>query len=187
VDGLRNRQTGGTALSPRQTWVLDSMPGLVEGDAHMAEQTLAALRTLPQPVPSRKWLQEYMAPRGFSDVLINWIGTNLVPQPGSKPGVGPLVWGFSIEGCADMYNSYSSTCMWDVIKGTSTNTPVDLVRAEKCIPWDVEGEENLAEALSQNSEAFRAHVLPKAGHWVQMDNPTGLVEIMKPSFLRLCT
>jgi hypothetical protein len=41
-------------------------------------------------------------------MVIDWVGTNLVEAPGSKPGEGPLVWAFDVDGCAQMYESYAS-------------------------------------------------------------------------------
>jgi pimeloyl-ACP methyl ester carboxylesterase len=36
--------------------------------------------------------------------------------------------------------------------------------------------------VAAKSPSVRVHLLPKSGHWVQMDNPKGLIEIMAPSF-----
>jgi hypothetical protein len=33
---------------PHCTWVLDSMPGIVDGDPHNAKETIATLKKLPQ-------------------------------------------------------------------------------------------------------------------------------------------
>ena len=60
-----------------------------------------------QSVPSRKWLSDHMKERGFPKLVIDWVGTNLVEAPGAKPGTGPLVWAFNVDGCADMYASYA--------------------------------------------------------------------------------
>lgn len=37
-------------------------------------------------------------------------------------------------------------------------------------------------AKLQAAGSVRTHVLEKAGHWVQMDNPSGLAKLMAPSF-----
>mmetsp|Transcript_46246 Transcript_46246/g.77097 ORF Transcript_46246/g.77097 Transcript_46246/m.77097 type:complete len:357 (+) Transcript_46246:29-1099(+) len=165
---------------PRTTWVLDSMPSVVHGDPHTARQTIDTLKKLPQPVPSRQWLGDYMRERGFAPLVIDWVATNLVEAVGEKPG-GSLVWAFNVDGCEDMYNSYADNCMWEVLETPAAHSRVEIVRAEKSLPWPQDVEKKMHEVAAK-SPSVRVHLLPKSGHWVQMDNPKGLIEIMAPSF-----
>jgi len=177
------RTTSGTPAAPSATWVLDSMPGLVSGDPHSASLTLKTLRELPQPVPSRKWLVEYMEPKGYARATIDWVGTNLVPVPGAKAGNGPFIWAFDIEGCADMYNSYGSTCLWHVLEDSGHE--LHFLRAEKTAAvWSMEDDSRLSEAEIMNKH-LNTHLLEKAGHWVQVENPMGLIDLIAPRMMKL--
>lgn len=171
---------------PRQTWVMDSMPGTVGGDPHNAKETLETLRKLPQPVPSRKWLGEYMQGKGFPKLVTDWVGTNLVEMPGSKPGIGPLVWAFNVEGCAEMYASYADNCMWKVLEAPPRDIHIDVVRAEKSLPWPQEIEDRLS-MVGASGFNVGIHTLDKSGHWIQMDNPSGLCNMLAPTFSRSYT
>lgn len=61
---------------------------------------------------------------------------------------------------------------------------INFVRAENSDRWEpdtVQRLESLAARERDGSEGKVAvHVLPKAGHWVHVDNPKGLVQIMAP-------
>lgn len=38
-------------------------------------------------------------------------------------------------------------------------------------------------AKTGNGGTLKTHVLPNAGHWVHVDNPHGLLDMMLPSFV----
>lgn len=38
-------------------------------------------------------------------------------------------------------------------------------------------------AKTGNGGMLKTHVLPNAGHWVHVDNPHGLMDMMLPSFV----
>lgn len=65
------------------------------------------------------------------------------------------------------------------------------MRAENSDRWDpdvVQQLECLASREADGSEGkVSLHVLPKSGHWVHVDNPKGLLEIVAPKISSLAT
>ena len=61
---------------------------------------------------------------------------------------------------------------------------IDIVRAEKSNRWDpdvIQRLESLAARERGGSEGkISVHILPNAGHWVHVDNPKGLLDIVAP-------
>lgn len=63
--------------------------------------------------------------------------------------------------------------------------------AEKSDRWDrdvIQRLESLSSRRGDESEGkFSLHVLPNSGHWVHVDNPKGLLEIVAPKIVSLST
>ena len=63
------------------------------------------------------------------------------------------------------------------ILGT-TDRPIHLVRAEKNLRWT----QSMIDELEQLSPNTTVHLLENAGHWVHVDNPSGLQQLLSPYF-----
>ncbi|XP_058193363.1 uncharacterized protein LOC131310390 [Rhododendron vialii] len=120
---------------------------------------------------------------GFSKSLSEWIGSNL------KKSGEHETWAFNLEGAVDMFNSYRETDYWPLLEHPPKWMDVSIVRAEKSDRWDtdvIQRLESLANRRVDESEGkFSVHVLPNSGHWVHVDNPKGLLEIMAPRIASL--
>lgn len=73
---------------------------------------------------------------------------------------------------------------WPLLEHPSKGMEIDIVRAEKSDRWDPDTIQQL-EGLSsgrvdETNGKVSVHVLPNAGHWVHVDNPKGLLEILAP-------
>ncbi|PKA46148.1 hypothetical protein AXF42_Ash015439 [Apostasia shenzhenica] len=175
---------GESAILPKQLWVLDSVPGKVNSDESdgEVEKVLNTLRGLPTSIPSRKWLVDHMIGLGFSKSLSEWIGSNL------KKSGDEVTWAFNLQAAIDMFNSYRETSYWHLLEHPLNGLEIAIVRAENSDRWHPHVLEEL-ESLSKRERTAEegkvsVHVLPKSGHWVHVDNPKGLLEIMVPNFLR---
>jgi len=64
-----------------------------------------------------------------------------------------------------------------------------ILRAEKSDRWDQDAIERIQKLASvRGSDTLGKvsfYVLPNAGHWVHVDNPKGLLEIMAPKIASL--
>ncbi|KAL9428131.1 hypothetical protein AB3S75_030178 [Citrus x aurantiifolia] len=171
---------GQSVALPKQLWVLDSVPGEVktENSEGEVEKVLQTLQSLPSSIPSRKWLVNHMMELGFSKSLSEWIGTNL-KKSGERE-----TWAFNLDGAVQMFDSYREMSYWPLLEHPPQGMEIAIVRAEKSDRWDpdvIQRLEGLANRQGDGSEGkVSLHVLPNAGHWVHVDNPKGLLEIVAP-------
>ncbi|THG14282.1 hypothetical protein TEA_021867 [Camellia sinensis var. sinensis] len=187
---------GESAQLPRQKpyaeqlWVLDSIPGKVnpENNDGEVEKVLQTSQSLPTSIPSRKWLMDHMSQLGFFKSLSHWIGSNL------KKSGEHETWAFNLEGALQMFNSYrwlmDHMSQLGFFKSLSHWIGSNLKKSGEHETWafNLEGDvdviqrlEHLASWRSGASEGkVSVHVLPNSGHWVHVDNPKGLLEIVAP-------
>ncbi|XP_021765204.1 protein ABHD11-like [Chenopodium quinoa] len=176
---------GDSISLPKQLWVLDSVPGVgnPEDSSGEVEKVLETLQSLPSQIPSRKWLVEHMIKLGFSKSLSEWLGTNL------KKSNGHETWAFNLEGAFQMFNSYREKDYWPLLENPPRGMEISIVQAENSDRWDpcvIQRLESLIRKERDGSEGkFSLHVLPNAGHWVHVDNPKGLLEIIAPRIASL--
>lgn len=80
---------------------------------------------------------------------------------------------------------------WPLLEHPPKDMEIAVVRAENSDRWDpdvVQQLESLASREADGSEGkVSLHVLPKSGHWVHVDNPKGLLEIVAPKISSLST
>lgn len=179
VESCARGDYGESALLPKQLWVFDSFLGVKDPeDEEEVENVLRTLRSVPPTVPSRKWLVNHLLGLGFSKSLSEWIGSNL------KKSGDHMTWAFNLDGAAEMLKSYREKSYWPLLEHPPKGMEIDIVRAEESDRWDpatIQRLESLATLERGPSEGnVTAHLLPKSGHWVHVDNPKGLLEIMAP-------
>ncbi|RDX85823.1 Protein ABHD11 [Mucuna pruriens] len=156
-----------------QLWVLDSVPGEVnpENSNEEVRDVLATLQSIPSQIPSRKWLVSHLMGLGYSKALSDWIGTNL-----KKVGDHDT-WIFDLQNAKEMEKSY-----WDLLENPPKDMEIVIVRAEKSDRWDQDAIERIQKLASRGGSDSLGKVsfcvLPNAGHWVHVDNPKGLLEIV---------
>ncbi|KAJ0969723.1 hypothetical protein J5N97_022600 [Dioscorea zingiberensis] len=155
-----------------------ALPKQVDGEV---EKVLHALQNLPSPLPSRKWVVDHMIEQGFSKVLSEWIGTNL------KKAGEHVTWAFDLQAAIDMFNSYRQKSYWSLLEHPPKDLKIEIVRAENSDRWhqhDLQKLESLAKKERRSDEGkVSVHVLPNSGHWVHVDNPKGLLEIISSNFI----
>ncbi|KAG7028121.1 hypothetical protein SDJN02_09301 [Cucurbita argyrosperma subsp. argyrosperma] len=194
-------------LDAEQLWVLDSIPGNVdpENSDGEVEKVLKTLQGLPSSVPSRKWLVNHMIELGFSRSLSEWIGSNL------KKSGEHETWSFNLEGAVQMFNSFRKmirmkllpfdlllidvvnlireTSYWSLLEHPPKDMEIAIVRAENSDRWSPEVVRQLerlsSKGLEDSKRQVSVHVLPNSGHWVHVDNPKGLLDIVAPKFSSL--
>ncbi|TVU36417.1 hypothetical protein EJB05_18350 [Eragrostis curvula] len=128
-----------------------------------------------------RWVVDHMLNLGFSKSLSEWIGSNL------KKDNEHVTWAFDLQAAIDMFNSYRERDYWPLLEHPPKGLEIAIVQAELSDRWDPNDVQRL-KALSRRESKPDAgktslHVLPNSGHWVHVDNPKGLLEIMVPNFL----
>ncbi|KAK6147229.1 hypothetical protein DH2020_018141 [Rehmannia glutinosa] len=130
-----------------------------------------------------KCSMHHMLKLGFSRSLSEWIGSNL------KKSEEQVTWAFNLDGAVQMFNSYRwADILWRWTIGPCWSTHQKAWRypfcAEKSDRWDPDVIRQLEHVASKRvgdtDGKVSVHVLPNAGHWVHVDNPKGLLEIVAP-------
>lgn len=120
------------------------------------------------PLATRRELVDKLTGRGFTVAGAQWMTTNLAARQD-----GRLDWTFDIRGIAEMYRTYEATDLWPLVEEPPIGADIEFVRAERsAFLW---AEEDVARISRAGA---RVHLLRNSGHWVHIDNPEGLVEII---------
>ena len=162
----------------QRVWVLDARPGIVPEDAqgrHDIAHILSTLRGIEVPAPTRDAVAEALREAGFSESLVGWMGTNL-----QRSDEG-FCWKFDLDAVQAMIEEYWRQDFWPFVEGCPAGLMLDFVRAERGDRWHDSDIERLVGMQGAGSVAL--HTLSDSGHWVHVDNPKGLMEMMLPAFL----
>ena len=160
------------ASSLEQVWVLDAQPGpLVDADQHSeVVRVIAALRQVPQPLQRRSELVDLLRGQGFSRTLALWMTTNLESSPAG------LYWRFDLPVVQQLILDYFERDFWPLLERAPMGTELHVVRAMDSERWTEDELRRFAELPPWSGT--RLHELPDSGHWVHVDNPDGLLEIL---------
>ncbi|MES2504186.1 MAG: alpha/beta fold hydrolase [Myxococcota bacterium] len=139
----------------RQVWILDVEPGL-KRPSH-TDEIVKKLTRIPMPQPTRIALQSTMLELGLPRHIALWMTTNVRDTPDG------LMWKFDLKIIKELLISFAKTEF-------SPRENTDFVKAER--------NSHMLMPLSE-----KVHLLQNAGHWVHIDNPKGLLEILRPSLL----
>ncbi len=156
----------------RQLWILDSNPG---SQAPSAEneviRVIAAVRATSTPAADRAVVVGELTAQGLSSGTANWLATNLVRQPSG------LVWRFDLDAIYELMLDYFRVDLWPVLESGESGSDFRVVVAERSDRWAPENRARL-QTLVDRVPSRRLHVVPNAGHWLHVDNPSFLLELM---------
>lgn len=166
----------------RQVWVLDSNPGSQEPTAATeVTRVITALRQTSTPATDRAHVVAELTGQGLSAGTANWLATNLVRQPEG------FVWRFNLDAISELMLDYFRVDLWPVLESGATDSDFRVVVAERSDRWAPENRarlQALVETVRQPELAVRRrgtvelHIVPNAGHWLHVDNPAFLLELM---------
>lgn len=148
-------------------WVLDSQPGapgFLPAD-HDVARVIAALEKVTLPVPSHAALQEELLGQGFSPMMAGWMTTNLRREPAG------LVWRFDLAAVSEMLSDYVRDDLWPWLE--EPGVAVDVVRGGRSDRWS---EADIARL--ERLPGVSLHTLPEAGHWLHVDAPAALLQLL---------
>lgn len=158
-----------------QVWMLDCPLGPVhavralhQSETQNALEIMEKLSRMSWPAQSRKDVVDQMIALDISHHIALWMTTNLE----SKPDGLRLV--FEPQDTAAMLRDFMTLDLWPVAKQL-THTAIHVVKAE--IGGRITSED---ERRMRDLPRGHLHVLKNAGHFLHIDNPDGLLEIMRP-------
>ena len=167
-------QFGRALPRPVQVWVLDTVPGDVWCDdvGDHPRDTIRFCTTLDRPIETRRSLVEALTGAGFTVEGAQWMTTNL-----RADGNGKFDWTFDLDGIAEMYASYEACDLWPMVETQPAGLSLDFVQAERsAFVWTPE------DVARIRGTGANVHLLRNSAHWVHIDNPNGLLDILAPSF-----
>ncbi len=156
----------------RQVWALDSLPGAQRPTASTEiVRVIEAVRSLSTPAPGRaEALRHLVEGVGLPKGLAQWLATNLVRGPQGYE------WKFDIDAIEELMNDYFRADLWPYLESAKGAVSVELVVAEGSDRWTGDTRAR-AERIGPEA-AVRCRVLADSGHWVHVDNPDALLEMM---------
>jgi esterase len=174
-----------SALFPgraRQIWVLDSNPGTQEPTAtNEVIRVIQAVRSTTTPAADRAHVVAELIGQGLSSGTSNWLATNL------QRGPEGFVWRFNLDAIYELMLDYFRVDLWPVLESGQADSDFRIVVAERSDRWAPENRARLQAMLEtvrrrrgtvRPSETVELHVVPNAGHWLHVDNPAFLLELM---------
>jgi pimeloyl-ACP methyl ester carboxylesterase len=164
---LEYARQGASALE--QVWALDSNPG-VQRENREVDSVIRAIRNVTVPAAARADVVQALAGQGLSRPTAEWIATSL------KRTDQGYVWLFDLDGIEALIADYYTQDLWSFLAQARTRPEIQMVIAERSDRWLPETRER-AFGLPAESNVH-CHVLPDSGHWVHVDNPAALLELM---------
>lgn len=156
----------------QQIWALDSNPGAQKPDPdHQVLRVVNALRSLPGPFERRETVVEALTTQhGFSSGLAQWLITNLERR------ADRFAWQFDLEAIGELLDDYFQQDLWPYLEASRGLPEHHLVVAERSDRWTGSMRQQVRELPAES--AVSLHELPNSGHWVHVDNPEGLLQIL---------
>ncbi len=159
----------------RQTWVLDcplGEPTYVDPTQSDPGRVLAALRSLPALVADRSAIVGELVRRGVADSVARWMATNL------RPVAGGFAFPYDVGAIEELLADYWRTDGVALLDRCAPDLDVEVVRAANSDRFSRDELARLDRLAASGRIAL--HVLPDAGHFLQADNPSGLLDLIAP-------
>ena len=167
-----------SALFPgrtRQLWILDSNPGAQEPTAaNEVIRVIQAVRSTTTPAADRALVVQELTQQGLSGGTANWLATNL------ERGPQGFVWRFNLDAIYELMLDYFRVDLWSVLESGTADSDFRVVVAERSDRWAPENRARLATMLETVRErgTVSLHIVPNAGHWLHVDNPAFLLDLI---------
>lgn len=168
---------------PCMTWLFDSIPGCpVEHSAEQQrrEQSVSFVLSAVEraatrgPFIDRAALVDMLVKeQGCVEPLAKWVAQSVRSAPG-----GGVELAYDIGTIRALYDAYRTTDMWEVLEGGQADIGV-VVAGRNRQAW---GETNLLR-LESCQKRVRVVTLEHAGHNVHVDDLTGLLKSLEPTFM----
>ena len=164
---------------PQECWVLDSPPGLRnhghDPGERMIGRVIDAMERTALPAQERGDVIDDLVEQGVPPGVSTWLTTNLTRAAG-EPG---YTWRIDLSAIRGLLDGYFRLDGWPLIEALGSSTQVHLVQGDRSDRWTGEELARVTQA-AQERHVFD-HVVPDAGHWLHVDNPNGLMDVMRSS------
>ena len=152
-----------------QVWVIDSTPEAAP-PAGSAWRMLQAVKRLPDRFASREPLIRSLEADGFEPAVAQWMATNL------ERADGGFRWRFERGAVESLIRDFFATDLWPVVEALPASIEIRFVKATASAVLSAAAVARIRDA----SQRARVRLDELAGgHWLNADNPEGLVELLR--------
>jgi pimeloyl-ACP methyl ester carboxylesterase len=152
-----------------QVWVLDSQPGsrTEPGSAASTVAVLELLEALPPTFPDRASFVRAVESAGMSPVVAGWLAMSV------RPGEGGHRLQLDLPALRSLLDDYWRTDFWPELERHDARRTLHVVAADQS---PVLSEADRAR-LAANPNV-RLHIIERAGHWLHIDAPIALRDLI---------
>jgi pimeloyl-ACP methyl ester carboxylesterase len=151
----------------RQVWMIDSTPA-TRAPGGSAWNMYRIIDAVPGAFAAREELIARLIEAGVAPPTAQWMATNLEARNGAYE------WRFDRKAVGELLHSFFETDAWPALETAAPGLTVHLVRARQSSVLD---SDTLARAGAISAEKVQIHELA-GGHWLNADNPDGVVELL---------
>lgn len=152
-------------------WILDAIPSFDREDSEVY-RVLSALSSC-LPTNSKERFSQCLSSAGLSSFLISWLSMNLHEKDGA------LIFKPNPSRATEMLNDLKINFTFQLLERLGPKAKVFMVKAERNLGWQRVQTELAALVTSGLVKTFE---LQNAGHFVHIDNPQGILEMMREDF-----
>jgi len=160
----------------KSLWLLDTVPGQVNDSV---EQVISAIENF-----QANHAQSGLDKKAMLKILIDeyQLSMPLAQWLISSFDIAAKQFMFDFQVAQDMLPEFQQQDFYGLINQCLSSTEsmqIHLVRGGKNQGWTVDVLQQLNQLQRSSGNRFHVHVLPKAGHWVHIDDRDGLVRMIQ--------
>lgn len=170
------RATSESTPPPVQTWIVDSTPSARDTES-AAGTMLQRLLASPATFADRAAAVGYVREAGFDEPTARWMATNLERHGDAWR------WALDAAPLSNLLADFRSTDLWAAVETSPPGSDLHFVRATRgSIVSDADAD-RLRDAAARGQPVTLHRV--DGGHWLHVDNPDGLLELIADRLPRL--
>ena len=156
----------------KQVWSLDtSLDAQKQASQNEVLDVIQMCRQVQMPQASRRSLMTQLQSYGASLGVAQWMTTNL------KRSTEGFVWRFNLNGIESLIHDYWHVDAWQILQQLPNHKHAHVLRAENGLRWSSTAISQITD-LDMLHSNIHAHILPHAGHWVHIDQPKALLQMI---------
>ncbi len=156
----------------RSLWILDSPPGAGPGGNEPPDSVVGLVLSVMKrlrPVAKRSEAVQEFVTAGVPAAVATWMASSL------RLGADGYRFDFDLDALSELLADYWRRDLYEVMEKRPAGMEVHAVVGERSLRF-ASVDRQRHEALAADGR-IHLHVLPASGHWLHVDNPSGLIEL----------
>lgn len=159
-----------------ELWVIDSTPSERPTGAGEARRVLGILghakRDFPDGFADRAEFTRYVVGHGEAQGIADWLAMNLSSLPNGRRGLR-----VDLGSLGALLDDYGRTDTWSALEQSGPTTQIHMVIGGRSNLVDESDRVRLNRMADVSNNMF-VHLIDTAGHWVHVDAPERLIELL---------